>query len=265
MELIYLYIEKFNDFICQQGLPLSNNFEINMQDKKLIVRKKRNLLKNFYGKKITNLSVFVGKNGSGKTTVLDILGMTRTDRLNVSISGKHVKDDYLLLYHIGVDNNGNDLFGIEVTSENVLQNIITNYSHENDDENYDRSKTSIGKIYRYENDTFVSIEKHFFDYKINHEKLCDMIKFSYIGEAYRYSPRNKQFGNNYAWNGGYIAGRNLLTQPSVYQKYLTLIQCMNKKIEGFDCDKAIIRFDDEIDYQYRISKEDFVSYKEMWC
>ena len=34
MELIYLYIEKFNDFICQQGLPLSNNFEINMQDKK---------------------------------------------------------------------------------------------------------------------------------------------------------------------------------------------------------------------------------------
>ena len=28
MELIYLYIEKFGDFICQQELVLSNNFDV---------------------------------------------------------------------------------------------------------------------------------------------------------------------------------------------------------------------------------------------
>ena len=39
MELIYLYIEKFGDFVQKQELPLSNNFDVKMQDKKLIVRK----------------------------------------------------------------------------------------------------------------------------------------------------------------------------------------------------------------------------------
>lgn len=263
MELIYLYIEKFGDFVQKQELPLSNNFDVKMQDKKLIVRKKHNHLKNFYGKKINNISVFVGKNGSGKTTVLDILGMTRKDRLRTSVLGKHVKDEYLLLYYIGIDDDGNDLFGIEVTGENVLQNIITNYSHENDDERYDRSKTSIGKIYKYENDIFISAERHFFDFKIDHEKLSKLIKFAYIGEPYRYSLRNKQYGNYYAWDGGYIAERNLLAQPSAYHKYSTLVKCINKDIKGFDCDKAIVRFYDEIDYQYRTDKDDFAGYKKI--
>ena len=29
-ELIYLYIEKYNDFICNQELVLSNNFDIKL-------------------------------------------------------------------------------------------------------------------------------------------------------------------------------------------------------------------------------------------
>lgn len=101
MELIYLYIERFGDFICQQELVLSNNFDVSLKNKKLIVHKKENHLKDFYGKKIKNLTVLVGKNGSGKTTILDILGMNRNDRLNIQEPRKQSKNEYFMLYYLG--------------------------------------------------------------------------------------------------------------------------------------------------------------------
>ena len=66
------------------------------------------------GENISNISVLVGKNGSGKTTILDILGMDREDRLKNSIKKKSVKDEYFLLYYIGKNDAGDDMYGIEV-------------------------------------------------------------------------------------------------------------------------------------------------------
>ena len=72
------------------------------------------------GENISNISVLVGKNGSGKTTILDILGMDREDRLKNSIKKKSVKDEYFLLYYIGRNDDGDDMYGIEVMGKNVL-------------------------------------------------------------------------------------------------------------------------------------------------
>lgn len=72
------------------------------------------------GENISNISVLVGKNGSGKTTILDILGMDREDRLKNSIKKKSVKDEYFLLYYIGRNDEGDDMYGIEVMGKNVL-------------------------------------------------------------------------------------------------------------------------------------------------
>ena len=72
------------------------------------------------GENISNISVLVGKNGSGKTTILDILGMDREDRLKNSIKKKSVKDEYFLLYNIGRNDDGDDMYGIEVMGKNVL-------------------------------------------------------------------------------------------------------------------------------------------------
>lgn len=73
MELIYLYIKKYGDFIENQGFSFSNKFEVKMENNCLLVNKKQDYLKDFYGKKITNISVLVGQNGSGKTTILDTI------------------------------------------------------------------------------------------------------------------------------------------------------------------------------------------------
>ena len=268
MELIYLYIEKYGGFISKQGLSLSNNFKVELRDKNLIVRKNKNILQNFYGDKITSISVFVGKNGSGKTTVLDILGMTRNDRLINSVVENTVTDEYLLLYHLGCDDDGSDLFGIELIGENILDNMMTNYIHTNDSELYDKEKTSIGKVYKYQNDTFISLEHHFFDYRLKHNglnyKLHELIKYAYIGEKYRYSNRIKHLKQYNEGNSGYISDRNFYSQPSMFQKYITLTKCINGEIKGFDCDKAEIVFEDEIDYEYSFKEKKLEIYKEYF-
>lgn len=263
MELIYLYIEKFGDYIYKQGIKLSNNFDVEIRDKKLTIVKKQNLLSNFYGSKIKNISVLVGKNGTGKTTILDILGMTRRNRIDVSITKNKVKDEYFLLYHLDTDSDGKDLFGVEVFGEKVLYNMIENCNTQLDDEWYDKSKTSIGKIYKYENDTLVSLGKHFFDYSTDEYQLSELIRYAHIGEEHRYSKRNKYFEKSDSSNAGYIAERNFLSKPTVYKKYLTLIKCINKEIQGFECDKFKMKFEDDIEYQYWMGKEDHEEYKNI--
>lgn len=96
MELIFAYIKKFGDFIHDQSIQFSNDFEVHLENKILTVREKKNYLKDFYGDGIKNISVLVGKNGSGKTTLLDILGMNRDDRLRGSVKKNEVDDEYLL-------------------------------------------------------------------------------------------------------------------------------------------------------------------------
>ncbi len=140
MELIFAYIKKFGDFIHDQSIQFSNDFEVHLENKILTVREKKNYLKDFYGDGIKNISVLVGKNGSGKTTLLDILGMNRDDRLRGSVKKNEVDDEYLLLYYIGKNDYGQELFGIEVLGSNVFYDMFTNYDRGDDDDRYDKAK-----------------------------------------------------------------------------------------------------------------------------
>lgn len=256
MELIYMYIKKFGNFIYNQEIQLSNDFEVTMKDKILKVNRRENYLYDYYGDRIKNISVLVGKNGSGKTTILDILGMCRQDRLKNSVIGKDVKDEYLLLYYLGKDMHSQELFGIEVLGENVLDNMLVNYHIRKEDIDYDRSKTSIGLVFKYENDKFISVGKHFFDFEMKGRRLNEIIKFAHIGESYRYSSRNEKYNEYFAWDGGYIAERRLLSKASVHTKYISLRKCITNEIEGFDCSMAKIKFIDDIDYDYMKTKDE---------
>lgn len=162
---------------------------------------------------------------------------------------------------MGKDENDEDLFGIEVTGDNVLHNLIENYQNMNDDERYDRSKTSIGKVYRYENDIFISTGHHFFDCKVKNDKISNLVQFVYIGEIYRYSTRNYKYRKHYSEDGGYIAKRNLFSRATVYQKYLILLKSVNKEIAGIECSKIVVRIQDNIDYWGGLLNDDIEQYK----
>ncbi len=252
MELIFAYIKRFGDFIYDQSIQFSNDFEVRLENKILTVREKKNYLKDFYGDGIKNISVLVGKNGSGKTTLLDILGMNRDDRLRGSLKKNKVDDEYLLLYYIGKNGHGQKLFGIEVLGSNVFYDMFTNYDRGDDDDRYDKGKVSIGLVFKYENECFISIGKHFFNEMEENkaDRLSDLIRYAYINESYRYSQRNERYGIYNQRYDDYIAKRIMYPCSNVYTKYLEICRCIEGNIEGFDFDKVKVKLYDEIDYEY---------------
>ena len=50
MELIYVYIEKFDNFIFKQGIQLSNDFNIENNNGELLIKRNKDYLKNFMEK-----------------------------------------------------------------------------------------------------------------------------------------------------------------------------------------------------------------------
>lgn len=83
MQLIYCYIQKFRN-IEQQEIQLSDKFRVGIVDG--IVRiecLEPSRLKNYvYGQNfVRNLHVIVGKTGSGKTNLLQMIGMDKWERL----------------------------------------------------------------------------------------------------------------------------------------------------------------------------------------
>jgi predicted ATPase len=85
MELVYLWVEDYKN-IQKQGFNFSPNYDVEFspvyEDKKLSekselkITPKVNPLKDFFGKNI-NVTAIVGENGSGKSSVIDILNLDR--------------------------------------------------------------------------------------------------------------------------------------------------------------------------------------------
>ncbi len=113
MELVYLYVEKFSNIITDKEINFSSrvNFSYNRNTKKLEIQSKK-YIPDFFSNKIKNISAIVGKNGEGKTTLLDILGITYRGRENV-------ENKYFMIY-----SKNNIEFYIEGTGIDLLSNIV---------------------------------------------------------------------------------------------------------------------------------------------
>ena len=82
-ELLFVYIEDLNGCFINQGINFSPDYhiEFNHAEGELVINKKINpTLTNFFGEHITSLNLIVGKNGSGKSSILELLGSTSRDR-----------------------------------------------------------------------------------------------------------------------------------------------------------------------------------------
>lgn len=73
MELLFTWIESYRN-IKNQGINFSSEFNISFDSQKSILslEKKHDYISNFFGDKISNISVIVGENGTGKTSILNI-------------------------------------------------------------------------------------------------------------------------------------------------------------------------------------------------
>lgn len=113
MELVYAYVEKFSNVLENKQYNFSRNLdiEINKESKKLRIKEDENIF-NIFGSNIINISAVVGKNGTGKTTLLDLLGLKYYQR-------REEDDSYFILYRI--DNN---TYKIEGVGLKLLKQVV---------------------------------------------------------------------------------------------------------------------------------------------
>lgn len=230
MELIYMYIKNFghkvdggsddNDqFIMNKEFNFSNRFNVkyNLEKGELHIENREEIYPNFYGKSIKNIKMIVGQNGSGKTTILDILGMNRSDRIDESFVRKYkssrkigdlkfyhseddisyFKDEYIIVYLLKEDDNLSECtFGMEVIGNfhkgGFIKNLVVNK-----DTFY---KLPIGFVFKYKEDKKIyAIGYHFFNcidpktHSLTHHsilgnenpnKICEDCNFFYLAHSY---------------------------------------------------------------------------------
>lgn len=129
MELIYLYVRKYNELFSEQEFNFSPNYHVTLKNNELFLEKTKNMFGDYYGNNVTNVTMLFGKNGSGKTTLLDILGLSRNDRMDDTYS-RNMGDkrsneySYFIMYHL-VDN----YFAFEFIGDEFLRgpNKIINF------------------------------------------------------------------------------------------------------------------------------------------
>lgn len=120
MELIYLYIRKYENIFENVDFNFSSNFFAKIENNQLLVEYNQKAIKKYYGENVNSVVMFLGQNGTGKSTLLDILGMNRDDRSSetyIHRNGEyHVKHSYFILYHLY-----KDYFAFEFVDESFLE------------------------------------------------------------------------------------------------------------------------------------------------
>ncbi|MGB6129431.1 MAG: AAA family ATPase [Psychrilyobacter sp.] len=74
MELLYVWIEEYKG-ISKLGFNISNRYDIKYENNILEVEEYKNWKsrRGFYGEKISNVTALIGKNGTGKSTLIDFI------------------------------------------------------------------------------------------------------------------------------------------------------------------------------------------------
>ena len=115
-ELVYTYIEKMDIGIKNSEIFFSEEHKFSMKERTLFYTENKN--KSFFGEKISNLSLIVGKNGVGKSSLLDLISFS-----NRNINLRRGGISYVNIFHIK-----DNIFFIEGSSSliNQINNLKSN-------------------------------------------------------------------------------------------------------------------------------------------
>lgn len=263
MELIYMYIKEFNKFIYDKEVVFSNNFNVSFKNGILSVEKVHSPISNIYGKNIKNITVLCGKNGTGKTTLLDIVGMNRSDRLKQSFNSDEEKviDQYFLLYYLYKNELGEDIYGIEVCGDDVLGGLITNCKVK-EDQGYNKSKIAIGIEFKYCNNEFIDTNYHFFsNHGDKHFTVSDQICIAKCNSQEKYSKRiDYNISARRKKDDDYLAKRAYIPIPDYSEKY-NIIKSLQNDYEDIDLLNNNIRLEINDTLKERVNLINYDNYE----
>lgn len=269
MELIYLYIEKFNGILKKKEINFSPNFHVEIINKRLVIENKRSYMNKLYPSSIKNITMLLGKNGSGKTTILDILGMNRDDRCDQSIKRKgrsrsEVIDSYFILYHIQ-----GDYFGIEIMDDiesndkitKLFKNNLTNFNFYKTNNPF--YKIPIGLVIKKNNDIFEVVDHFFNEYSPLGHSISGKVGVNYVSNKYseRIDIRYNYIGKNEEnyERDGYLCKRRYYLKATNEMKYTYINHLNNSKELHFCADSSAIEIEPDFDYRLGVG----MKYEEM--
>lgn len=131
MQLIYLYIGDIGRDIVNQEICFSDEYRVKyLKEKKALhISHETVFPKNIYGKNILGVDLLVGRNGSGKSTIMNLLGLCEVQRRHEfpiqkdDVHGKEEKyHSWFAVYHLK-----KDLFCIEGYDPELLT-VLNLYS-----------------------------------------------------------------------------------------------------------------------------------------
>ena len=135
MKLIALVIKQYDELFKNQIFNFSDEYKVyfNFETNELKIDKNPDYIENFYGESIYNISPIVGINGTGKTTILNLIG---------TYSPENYKQDpdnqYFFLFEIGKQE---DQVRFKVSSNNLsvatLQECCSQTFYRNQDGSFD--------------------------------------------------------------------------------------------------------------------------------
>ena len=98
MALIALVIKRYNELFKEEVFNFSDEYKVdfNFETNELKIDKNPDYIENFYGQFIYNISPIVGINGTGKTTVLNIISGYSSDKFDQDFGNQ-----YFFLFELG--------------------------------------------------------------------------------------------------------------------------------------------------------------------
>ncbi len=252
MELIYLYVRKYGTIFQDQEFNFSSNFRASFKERKLKIEENRDSIKNYYGDNISSVTLFLGENGMGKTTLLDILGMRRRDRIRDTLTKKEgIKYSYFMVYHL-YDVH----FAFEFVDESFLigEERISNIDMQGKKEKDAIYKLPMGTIFELVDGQFIYSDNVISVWQKNN-KISSNLEYAYItSDKYNYRINNeyvKQYDDDYMFERRYYLDEK--SYESLY-KYFAKLKEINSEL----FDEKVIYIENNIKVeldQYRRSEK----------
>ena len=116
IKLVYLYIKNINRPLENMEFTFINDFKIQYKpdELKIMIEKNDGTIQNFWGENINSIDVVIGRNGSGKSTILDLLAQNRMNRDQIFNDDKN-NVEWFAIYHVN-----DDVFIVEGANFQIL-------------------------------------------------------------------------------------------------------------------------------------------------